>query len=231
MALRKRQSELAVGMAAALLLGGGVGYRALARQIDAALARSMKPAEPLDLLPERLGEWQGTDVPLADGVRRVPGFDDFFINRRYVEPRGRQSVGLFIGYTGRPRTRLGHRPDVCYAAHGWEQVSSRPIAVTTADGHSVPTVLYRFRSPDFLKPGQLVLATYLVSGTYCTDPVAYNRGAVRDPKLFSARSPYLARIQISLVESSDSQRDVSELKRFASLVIGPVTRMMPYWLE
>jgi EpsI family protein len=223
--------RIAVGLSALLLLGTGWGHRWLLARIDGALAEVVRPVRPLASLPLELGEWRGTDVPLDARVLRVAHFDDDYVNRAYYSSRLGRSLGVFIGYIGRPRAMLGHRPDECYAAHGWEQLSQESVATPTLDGRTIPGTLYQFRAPQGGGDTALVLATYVVNGCYVRDPAALQRYNSRSPNLFEAQSSYQARIQVLVHNSGDRAADLAALQDFMTIAQRPVSMLMPYWNE
>ena len=220
---------LAATLAAAVLLGTGWGHRVLIARIDHALQQIVQPVQPLASLPLQLGGWLGRDEPLDERVRQAAHFDDQYVNRVYFNPRVGASVGVFIGFVGRPRSRLGHRPDVCYAAHGWEQEWQKSVPVTTPAGSSVPSILHKFRPPDAFGRPKLVLATYMVNGRFVYDPAAFRQYNARSPNLLGGRPAYLTRIHVSLVASGNQAADTAVLKEFVALVAEPTANMMPYW--
>lgn len=220
---------LATTLAAMVLLGTGWGHRVLVTRIDRALQQMVQPVQPLASLPLRLSGWLGWDEPLDERVRQAAHFDDEYVNRAYFNPRVGASVGVFIGFVGRPRSHLGHRPDVCYAAHGWEQGWQKSVPVTTPAGSSIPCILHKFRPPDGFGRPRLVLATYMVNGRFTHDPAAFRQYNARSPNLLRGRPAYLTRIHVSLVALGNQAADTAVLKEFMALVAEPTAKMMPYW--
>ena len=223
----------ACGVAAALtllvLLAGGWGQRALQARINLALDRVAPLQRPLASLPEEIGPWRGTDVPLDERVRRAAHFDDEFINRRYVNPATGEAVSVFVGYLGRARARLGHRPDVCYAAHGWNLDHAEPGTVAVGGGRDIPVLAYDFRRAD--DPGAVlrVLATYVVNGRYVRDVDEFRRYNARGANLLGERPAYLARIQVALPGTLNADADLDILRRFIADLAEPTANLLPYW--
>ncbi len=122
-------------------------------------------SRPLDQFPETLQTWQGTDVPLDQGVLDVLG-KGVFLNRFYESaPAGAPAhttlpVQLFIGYFPTQRTGQSiHSPQHCLPGAGWVFQSSAtqtlaspgipPIVVSDyviSDGNAKAEVLYWYRS-------------------------------------------------------------------------------------
>lgn len=220
---------LGVVAAAVLLLAGGVAYRALAGHVGAALANYSPLDRPLSTLPLTLGEWEGRDIAFDPAVLRVASFDDEYVNRVYVHRARGASVSVFVGYVGRPRRTVGHRPEVCYAAHGWNEVSQSVLTLDATSGQSLPAVLYEFEHPQRITAPLPVLATYLINGRYFRHPHEFQRWHVRNPGLLGERPGYLTRIQVTLPASADRGADLELLADLLTLVAEPVTRLMPYW--
>lgn len=221
--------RLAVVLAALITIASGVGYRIVAAQLDTALNTAIAPVRSLSTLPLHFEHWRGTDIPLEAGIRQIPGFDDAYVNRRYEHEGTGRSVTVFVGFTGRPRTRLGHRPDVCYAAHGWHQDAEQPIPVSAGAGRKIPAVVYDFSAPGLSNRKQVVLAVYLVNGTYRSDPEDYTRRAFHDPLVSEGGAPYVARLQISLMASKDRPADLDLLRDLTGRIAKALVTLMPYW--
>lgn len=219
----------AVVLAGFITIASGVGYRIVAAQLDTALNTAVTPARPLATLPLRIGHWHGTDVALEPGIRQIPGFDDEHVNRQYEHAGTGRTATVFVGFTGRPRTRLGHRPDVCYAAHGWHQDAEEPIVLRVAPGRKIPAVVYDFSSPGLSHGKRVVLAVYLVNGAYRSDPEAYSRRAFHDPLVTESGAPYVARLQVSVPASGNRFADLDLLCDLTGRIAEALADLMPYW--
>lgn len=226
---------VAVALCAVLLVGGGVTHRLLQARIDASLGQVLKTKEPLAKLPMQLGSWRGREDPIDERIRDIFGFDDDYVSRTYTDAQRGARVNVFIGYVGRPRVKLGHRPDKCYAAHGWEQVSETPLTVKTATGREVPSILYEFAPPNTggaalgSSMRMYVLATYMINGRYTQDPDDLNRYNSRGADLFGQHRAYLTRIQVSMPARGEREQNVAMLREFTGLIAEPTTALMPFW--
>jgi hypothetical protein len=212
-------------VACVILIAGGFVHRRLDTAINVAVGESAKPARPLSELSIVLGAWHGEDVPLDPAVLRISG-EDAYLNRRYQSMGQRRSIDLFIGYTGGVRRRISHRPDVCFRAHGWKQISEKKVVVSTVEG-DVPSVLYQFQSPSAGRHRVTVLASYLLNGRFTDERSSFTGYNERAPDLLGKRRPYVCRIQIASVATSDEEADFAALQEFAALVIEPIVTMMP----
>jgi hypothetical protein len=226
-----RQWWLQAALAVVVLATTGWGHRIFVERIEAALGEMVQPTRPLSSLPEELGGWSGNAVALDPRVFDAVTFDDEYVNRVYVDQRTGRTLSLFVGYVGRPRAVMGHRPDVCFAAHGWEQTNEELLQIETWDGRPVPSILYEFRKPKDLSRRMLVLATYMINGAYSQDPDAFRDFNARSANLLGERPAYLARVQVALVAGADRRADLQLLEEFTALVADATARIMPYWEE
>lgn len=97
-----------------LIVGTGVvhGMRTGRWQANPAIADA---ATRLSAFPERIGDWQGEDVPLAG--REPPGVAAHLC-RRFTHSRTGEAITVFL-VCGRPGPVAIHTPDVCYGASGY----------------------------------------------------------------------------------------------------------------
>jgi hypothetical protein len=215
----------------AVLLGAGWGHRVLVGEIDRSIREVVEPRQPLAEFPLVLGAWDGREIELDPRVLRAANFDDLFINRSYFSRAHDRVLSVFLGYVGRPRAHMGHRPDRCYAAHGYEQVGEERITVQSADGREVPAVLYEFRDPRGGADAMLVLATYMINGQYTQEAAAFRRYNTGAAGLLGERPAYLARLQVGVGASGDRAADLAALQDFVALAAEHVAALMPYWDE
>lgn len=79
-------------------------------------------------LPLALGDWQGHEIPVEDGVARMLAAD-FNLQRVYIT-RAEDLVWLYVGYYGTQRGgRPEHTPWACYPSNGWEILRSEVVRV------------------------------------------------------------------------------------------------------
>lgn len=86
------------------------------------------PSEPVAAMPERIGNWEGKDLPIDQAVLDILGKGDF-LNRIYTAAPGSAAgnavVSLFIGYFPTQRTgQTIHSPQHCLPGAGWTFESS-----------------------------------------------------------------------------------------------------------
>lgn len=222
----RHMSRTTVAAALAVLVLAGVGHRVLLARIDAALGWVYEPLQPLATVPLQLGAWQGTDEPIDEHIRKIAGDDDA-LSRTYRLSDGQASVGIYVGYIGRPRKWIGHRPDVCYRAHGFEQLSQEAGSLRLPDGRSVPCFIYEFRSPAMGGARQLAMATYIINGEFIASLDEIGQMNARRVDLSGRRPNYLARIQVNTAATGDRNRDLQVLQDFSAQLQGSVLDLLP----
>jgi EpsI family protein len=136
------------------------------------------PPERIDLsgIPPQVGPWQGMDQSLDQVVIDVLGLDAY-IQRKYVDPRGRP-LWLYIGYYLRQQQGKGiHSPKHCYPGAGWSIVSKGVESIQVGGGHNrmirvnrilfqkddrKQIVLYWFQSSDRVVHSEYAQRVYMV---------------------------------------------------------------------
>jgi hypothetical protein len=200
---------------AALLLAGAV-YRLAASRLKAIIANPITLPVPLSEFPVRVNGWIGTDVPLSESIQRVARNDDFF-NRLYTNAPNDQQVNVYVAYSARPRTMLGHRPQVCYVAGGWVHDSTEESQVVSSGGRAIPCLIHRFHMPGVEGKEAVVLNFYIVNGLITTDESVFTGLGWRTPNIAGNPARYVAQVQVSSV-LENSVRSAS--KGMADLILG-----------
>ncbi len=127
-----------------LLLGSGTLHRwvRLSRASAASVYRPLSVS--LSNLPSHLSPYaHKRDLPLSAEVLQVAGVDSF-VNREYVGPAAGELVQLYVGYWGHENLGMGHGPEVCYPAAGWQidgAAKQRVLEFPGADGASTKAVI------------------------------------------------------------------------------------------
>ena len=158
------------------------------------LARKTMLRKPLRQLPLVSGDWIGSDVPVDEKVVKVLAADDF-VKRRYRHVRTGEVLELFISFYGSRRSLVGHHPERCYTAFGWERLKpSRKVEMgSPGEGKKWPAEVFWY------KQGQAkttAIISYIASGKATSD-----RDVVRKLShqwLHDGNVNYLMQIQISL---------------------------------
>ncbi len=191
-----------------LLIVSGVVYRVLASKLDR-LADSFVLPVPLKNIPLEIGDWQGEEIPLSETVKKIAGNDDY-LNRIYRNDSAGQWANVYIGYTATPRTMLGHRPQVCYPAHGWECVTTDEIVIECAGGTEVPALIHRFQMPQSAAE-VVVLNFYVLNGQTTNDEKTFNSLRYRTPNISGDIARYVAQVQISSVLENSTRAAAKEM--------------------
>ena len=181
----------------ALLLAGAV-YREQASRLKLIAETAITLPVSLSAFPVEIGDWTGKDVPIAENIQRVAGNDDF-LNRLYINKSKNQWVNVYLAYSARPRTMLGHRPQVCYVAGGWLHDGAEALDVISNSGRTIPCLLHRFHKPDFQNAEVVVLNFYILNGQPIRSETGFSGIGWRRPNIAGNPAHYVAQVQISSV--------------------------------
>ncbi|UCG17295.1 MAG: exosortase-associated EpsI family protein [Phycisphaerales bacterium] len=204
-------------VAAALLLGSGIGYRAVASRLSDFIGIAPLPQGTLAQLPLRIGEWVGQDVPVDERILKIADVDDY-VNRIYERRGEKATASLFLAFRRRDvaygvpvRALMPHHPKVCYPATGWTFEESQQMALEEADGSMLPVEVLRFRRGELEVERVAVACYYIVEGR--TGPsVAALRPRGWRPK---GDLRYVAQIQIACNEGLLGTSAEEQVRAFA----------------
>lgn len=73
----------------------------------------------LKKVPMDIGEWEGTDMPVDDRVKRVSGAKGY-VSRNYKNSITGEEVSIWL-IVGHSKDVVRHTPDVCYPSSGFTQ--------------------------------------------------------------------------------------------------------------
>jgi hypothetical protein len=200
-------------LAVLLLISSGLTYRILASCLDVFVKTPVKLPVPLSAFPTQIGNWIGRDVPIAENILRVAANDDS-LNRLYVNEPDNQMANVYIAYTARPRTMLGHRPLVCYPAGGWILEDTQKAEVISNSGRKVPCLIHRFHKPSPYYEETVVLNFYIVNGQLTSDESVFSGLGFRTPNIAGDPARYAAQVQVSSISEHSiraATRDMVEL--------------------
>jgi EpsI family protein len=189
-------------LAVLLLISAGITYRVLASQLKLVVSTPIRLPVPLSYFPEQVGDWVGQDVEIPPNIKRVAG-NDAFLSRLYTNKPSDQLVNVYVAYTSRPRTMLGHRPRVCYVAGGWVHDSTQQAKVVSSGGREFPCLVHRFHRPAPESEETVVLNFYIVNGQLTSDEDVFSGVGWRTPNINGNPARYATQVQISsALESS-----------------------------
>lgn len=189
-------------LAATVLLLAGVVYRVTSSRLRAIVDSSIALSVPLNAFPFTIENWAGKDVPINDTVLRVAATDDF-LNRLYINSETSQWANVYVAYSARPRTMLGHRPQVCYVGGGWIHDGTEESQVILSAGRTIPCFVHRFHKPTPQRDEIVVLNFYIVNGQFTNDESVFSGVGWRTPNIAGDAARYVAQVQISsLLENS-----------------------------
>jgi hypothetical protein len=198
---------------AILLILSGIGYRVLASRLELGAKTPILLPVPLSAFPAEIGNWSGKDIPIPKNVQRVAGNDDF-INRLYINKSNNEWANVYIAFTARPRTMLGHRPEVCYVAGGWIHDGTVQSEFVFLSDKRVPCLIQRFHipAPDYQE--KVVLNFYILNGLITGDENVFTGVGWRTPNIAGDPARYVAQVQISSVLENSvrtATEDMTEL--------------------
>lgn len=185
-----------------VLAASGIGYRAAEKVINPEGGRQVELPVPLGEVPAVIRGWEGEDMAISQAILDVADNDDH-LSRLYRHQTTNQWANIYIAYTARPRTMLGHRPQSCYPGAGWILDGTEEITITTAAGNELPALLHRFHTPMPDYREIVVLNYYIVNGTVTTDESVFSGLSWRTPNLAGDPARYVAQVQVmSVLEGS-----------------------------
>lgn len=202
-------------IAVALLLCSGFAYQIVAGCLQGVTESPITLPVPLKEFPLEVGQWSGREVSIPASVQKVAGNDDFF-SRSYINKATNQRANVYVAYTARPRTMLGHRPQVCYPANGWIHDSTDHIKMTSSEGLEIPCLLHRFHRPAPNYDEMVVLNFYIVNGQLTDDERVFSGVGWRTPNIAGDPARYVAQAQFSAALENSVR---SAAKDFADLVL------------
>lgn len=197
-------------LAIALLISTGITYRVMASHLKLVTHTPIKLPVPLSDFPAQLDNWAGKDVPIRQTIQQVAGNDDF-LNRLYTNKLNNQWVNFYVAYTARPRTMLGHRPQVCYVAGGWIHDGTYTSQVISNSGRKVPCLVHRFHTPGPEREDTVVLNFYIVNGQLTSDESVFSGVGWRTPNISGNPARYVAQVQISSVLENSTRKAAQDM--------------------
>jgi len=183
-------------MAVSVMLAAGFLCRYATSHLKFLMDKPIILDVPLKTFPIQIGNWRGKDVPIPNYIQRIASNDDFLY--RFYEQKGSgQWVSLYITYSCRPRTMLGHRPQVCYVAMGWVYENTEQSQFIDYAGKPIPYLIHRFHKAGSNYQEIVVLNFYVLNGKIICNEKGFSGIEWRTPNLAGNPARYIAQIQIS----------------------------------
>ncbi|MCJ7777092.1 MAG: EpsI family protein [Sedimentisphaerales bacterium] len=201
-------------LALLLLVSAGIAYRVPAYRLKLLGEEPVALPVPLSNFPTRLGNWVGTELPIPATTREYMerNFADDFFSRRYVNSADKTWADVYVVYcSARPGGILGHRPSVCYPAHGWLQESTETSQFTSQYGRRIDCLVQRFRRPAPAIDEVVVLSFYVRNGQITTKESDFSGLFGRKFNIARDPSRYVAQVQISSALESSVRKAVQEV--------------------
>jgi hypothetical protein len=196
-------------IAVIVILSGGTAYRITSDSLARIAQTRIVLEQSLSSFPFRITDWNGKDAPIPINIQRVAGTDDF-LSRFYINETAKEWFNLYVAYTARPRTMLGHRPEICYPANGWVREYTDKIEIITKNGRRIPCLLHLFHKPGQEREERFVLNYYVVNGRLTDDESVFYGLGWRTPNIAGDSARYVAQIQISSTLESSVRKAAQE---------------------
>jgi EpsI family protein len=180
-------------VATAVLLLLGAGYRAAMAWLSPMASKRIELPLPLTSLPVEVGGWVGEERRLTPEVERVADNDDY-VSRLYRYATTGEAVNFYLAYSARPRTMLGHKPQVCYVGEGWVLDETQPDELRLASGEAIPCLVHHFHREE---QKIVVLNYYILNGVPTNQEDRFAGLGWRLPNIAGDPAWYVAQVQVS----------------------------------
>jgi len=177
-------------------------------------------AEAVEQLPYRLGDWEGTDVPIPVAARQLLRPNALF-SRTYRNRKTGVECSVVLVHCRDTRDMVGHYPPICYPANGWTSLDDS----ATERPHDFERV-YRFTRTNGRETMQITVWSFFVvpvAGQLQNLEALLNADEVRSRRTLGA-----AQVQIVFGRQVDldQQREITaEFK----VMLAPVLTLVKGW--
>jgi len=197
------------------LLAAGSIYRLAAANQNLIESRISSTAIPLKEFPKKINNWEGKDISIGYPIEKATGCDDYFL-RLYHNSKNEQSANVYVTFNAHPRKMLGHRPEICFTASGWNIEKAEKIKFITSSGKTIPCIKYLFEKSVVLGEEIFVLNFYILNGRPTDDHKEFSGIKWRTLTNPDEKVRYVTQIQIS---SSNEEAAISAAKEMCDLII------------
>ncbi len=183
--------------------------------------RSLELREPLqDAVPASLMGKTGENVTVPPDEAQVAGFDDYLFRSYGV---GDDGFSVYVGYyASQSKGHTIHSPKNCLPGAGWEALSSRPQAITTANGRTVTVNRYLLQRGD---ARALVLYWYQGRGRVEYDEYKVKWDLLVDSSLHQRSDEALVRVVVPIQDGEDAAAESATT--IAATLVPAVDKALP----
>ena len=199
-----------------LLLVAGVVYRVAASGLQRIRDNPIALPVPLLAIPTEISPWTGREMPLPSTTEEYmrTNFADDYVSRRYTNTVEGAWADVYVVYCSTyPSGLLGHKPDVCFPAHGWirERETPTEIEIITRSGQPVKCLSHQFHRPPPAYGQVSVLSFYVLNGEITLRERDFSGFWDRTPNISGNRARYVAQVQISSAFESSARAAARDL--------------------
>jgi hypothetical protein len=187
-------------LAVLLLVSSGITYRLVASQLELLFDTPISLPVPMSVFPAQIGDWIGTDLVIPNVTKEYmeKNFADDYLSRRYIDTATGAWADVYIVYcSSRPAGILGHRPRVCFPAHGWIHDGTEPSQFISSTGREIRCLVHRFHKTAPTRYQIVILNFYILNGQITVDENDFSGPWDRRPNIASDPARYVAQVQIS----------------------------------
>ncbi len=230
---QQQKKYIFIGMALTMILCAGLLNRWVRSSRASSASTFTDLRRPLSEIPFNIGTFTSRDVPLRPDIMEASRVDAY-VQREYMDGQGKRLL-VYVGYWGLENVGMGHGPERCYPAAGW-QVDSPPKSADiefSSKDRGVPTGigLHRFlrTEPEGVKRCAVGFVA-VVSGVYQES----SRGVFwhRSGQSNEQGGHFLAHVHISTFPESDKWDEAeSDIIEFSKQLLPNVALCLPGGIE
>jgi len=197
-----------------LLISAGIAYRVPAQRIKILGEAPITLPVPLSDFPMEIGNWVGTELSIGATTKEYmkDNFADDYFSRRYVDSVAKAWADVYVVYcSARPGGILGHRPNVCYPAHGWQHESTETSRLVSQGGREIDCLIHRFYKAPPEYDRMVVLSFYVLNGRTTAKESDFSGPFGRRPNIARDPSRYIAQVQISSAQDKSVEMAAEQM--------------------
>jgi hypothetical protein len=123
----------------------------------------------------------------------------------------REWINLYITFNAQPRKMVGHRPEVCFTASGWNLLNDEKTEFATTSGKKIPCVKYLFEKPVWPRDEMTVLNYYIFNGRLTDDHKDFSSIKWRRLTGDNDQVRYVTQVQISSSNEEAAEDAAAEM--------------------